>query len=140
MAEAGKSTEKRRHRAKSELGATRVAVGARLKKAAARELRKNGEKLAKALMDKALEGNVASAKMVVELAEEKKDEETPKKRRPRGLTLAQRLALEPSWDSLTPEQQKQSLIQSGLWDFEHDCRKGEWVPSFEERMAGWEPG
>ena len=125
MAEAGKSTHTKRHRAKSEPGSTRVAGGARLKKAAAQQLRKNGVQLAKALMDKALEGNVASARMVVELAEVK-EEEKPK-RRPRGLTEAQRLAMQPEWGSLSREEQKRILIRRGEWDFEHDCREGEWV-------------
>jgi len=135
MAEAERSTRKKKpHGAKSEASATRGTGGVRLKKAAAQQLRKNGEKLAKALMDKALGGSVASAKMVVELAEGKKTEEKPKKKQRRGLSQAQRLAMEPSWDSLTPEQQKQTLIESGLWDFEHDCRRGEWVPTLEEQI------
>jgi hypothetical protein len=104
MAEAGRSTQKRRHRVKSEPGSTRVAGGARLKKAAAQQLRKNGVQLAKALMDKALEGSVASARMVVELAEVK-EEEKPKKRRPRGLTEAQRLAMEPQWEKTGPSKE-----------------------------------
>jgi hypothetical protein len=98
-----------------------------LKRAAAKEVKKHGQKLAETLMVKALKGDVASARMVVTLAETKEGEAPKPKRRRRGLSLAQRLALEPSWDSLTPEQQKQSLIRSGNWDFAHDCQLGDWM-------------
>jgi hypothetical protein len=97
-----------------------------LKKEAARQVTKNSGKLAEVLMEKALKGHIASAKLVVELAEAPVGEEVKPRRKKRGLSEAQRLALEPRWDSLTPEQQKQSLIRSGEWDFERDCRKGEW--------------
>jgi hypothetical protein len=112
---------------------------ARLKKAAARQVKKKGEELAETLMNKALRGDVASAKMVVGLAETKAepDEKKPKWPRRREPSMALRLAREPQWNDLTPEQQKQSLIRSGLWDFEHDCRKGEWNRSELEEVE-WE--
>ncbi len=68
-----------------------------LRKEAAKQVKKKGGELVKVLMDKALEGNVASAKMVVELAETKPGEEQKPKKRRRGLSTAQRWALEPEW-------------------------------------------
>jgi hypothetical protein len=68
-----------------------------LKKEAARQVAAKSGKLVDALMEKALKGDVASAKMVVTLAETKEGAGKPKKRRKRGLSTAQRLALEPPW-------------------------------------------
>jgi hypothetical protein len=107
---------------------------ARLKKEAAKQVKQKSKELVDALMEKALQGHVASAKLVVELAEAQPVEGAKPKPRRRGLSEAERLALEPSWDSLTPEQQKQILIRDGEWDLAHDCRKGEWVPTLEEQI------
>ncbi|MFZ0394932.1 MAG: hypothetical protein WBE72_12270 [Terracidiphilus sp.] len=69
----------------------------RLKKAAARQVGRNCGKLTKLLMDKALEGNLDSVKLLVTLAEPKKGSEKPVKKR-RGPSLAERIAAEPLWE------------------------------------------
>ena len=65
----------------------------RLRCAADRRVGKNSEKLADLLTEKALAGDLAYAKALVGLADAKKPERVKR----RGLSLAQRLALEPPW-------------------------------------------
>jgi hypothetical protein len=101
-----------------------VGGAVRLQKAASRAVGRNSRKLTQMLLDKALAGNVESTKLLVALAEPKKTEEKPKKKR-RGLTEAQRLALEPAWDTLSPEEQKRILIRNGDWSHEHNCPTAE---------------
>jgi len=67
-----------------------------LRQAVNRHVNEKAERIASALADKALTGNAAAAKAMVELAEGRKPE--PEKEKKRGLTLAQRLAMEPQWD------------------------------------------
>lgn len=78
-------------------GQTAATDGAEaLKKAADREVARNSKKLAEVLRKKAMEGDLASTKLLVTLAENKKPiEEAAEK--PSGPTLAQRWAAEPPW-------------------------------------------
>jgi hypothetical protein len=78
-----------------------------LKKEAAKQVRKKSKELVGALMEKALQGHVASAKLVVELAEVQPVEEAKAKRKKRGLSEAERLALEPPWVDPNPKPERQ---------------------------------
>jgi hypothetical protein len=73
-----------------------------LQRAAAALVRLNSEELSKVLLKKAREGSLGSLKLLVTLAERKKPREKPVKK-PRGLTLAQQLAMEPEWEEGMPE-------------------------------------
>ena len=68
----------------------------RLQEAADRRVGRNSEKLADLLEFKALEGNLASMKVLVMLAGRKKPRPEPVKK-PRWPSLAMRLAAEPAW-------------------------------------------
>jgi hypothetical protein len=74
-----------------------------LKREAAKQVKKNSEKLAEVLMGRALKGHVASAKLVVQLAEQKKTDAEPKIRRRREPSMARWLALQPQWEDPAPE-------------------------------------
>jgi hypothetical protein len=67
-----------------------------LKRAADKRVGRNSEKLADLLTEKALEGDLASARVLVGLAERKKPREKQVKKR-RGPSLAERLVAEPEW-------------------------------------------
>jgi hypothetical protein len=68
----------------------------RLRQAADRRVSRNSEKLADLLTNKALAGDLASAKALFGLAAGKKPIPEPVKKR-RGPSYAQRLAAEPKW-------------------------------------------
>jgi hypothetical protein len=68
----------------------------RLKKAANRQVARKSEELAEVLMNKALEGRVESARLLVTLAEKKKPQEKPQKKS-HGLKLIDLLESEPEW-------------------------------------------
>jgi hypothetical protein len=74
----------------------------RLKKAADRVLGRNSAKLANLLLDKAVEGKLEGARLLVKLAESKKPPVKPK-RTWDGKTLAEMLASEPEW--VEPEEE-----------------------------------
>jgi hypothetical protein len=89
-------------------GGTRARKGGaeRLQEAADRRLGRNSERLANLLEVKALEGNLASMKVLVMLAERKKPRPEPVKK-PRGPSLAERLAMERPWREVREEGQEQ---------------------------------
>lgn len=66
-------------------------------KAADQQVKENCGKLSKLLADKALEGNISSARLLIMLAERKKPREEPVKRARRP-SLAMRWAAEPKWE------------------------------------------
>jgi hypothetical protein len=68
----------------------------RLRQAADKRVGRISEKLADLLSDKALKGDLASARVLFGLAERKKPIQEPVKKR-RGPGLAERLAAEPEW-------------------------------------------
>jgi len=68
-----------------------------LHQAADKQVYEISEKLAEMLKKKALKGDLASAKTLVGLAERKKPQPEPKKKR-RGPSMAERLAAEPEWE------------------------------------------
>jgi len=68
----------------------------RLRQAADRRVGRNSNELADLLTEKALAGDLASAKVLVGLAERKKPRAEPVKKR-RGPTDAELLAMEPPW-------------------------------------------
>jgi hypothetical protein len=68
----------------------------RLRQAADKRVGRNSEKLADLLTEKALDGDLASAKTLFGLAAGKKPIPEPVKKR-RGLSYAERLAAEPEW-------------------------------------------
>lgn len=68
----------------------------RLREAADKQVGLNSDKLADLLTKKALEGDLASTKVLVGLAERKKPKPVRKRKR-RGPSLAERLAAEPEW-------------------------------------------
>ena len=63
-------------------------------------------KIAEALVENAIHGSVAGAKLVADLTGAMKvpKKEPPKKKKRRGLTYAQQLALDPPWVPTTPEE------------------------------------
>ena len=68
----------------------------RLKKAADRQVARKSSELAELLMNKALEGKVESARLLVTLAEKKKPQDKPQKKR-HGVKLIDLLESEPEW-------------------------------------------
>ena len=68
----------------------------RLRQAADKRVGRNSEKLADLLTEKALDGNLASAKVLLALTGAKKPIQEPVKKR-RGPSLAELLAAEPEW-------------------------------------------
>jgi hypothetical protein len=75
----------------------------RLRQAADRRVGRNSEELADLLTKKALAGDLASTKVLVALAEQKKPSPEPKKKR-RGPSRAEQLAAEPEWRGEGEEQ------------------------------------
>jgi hypothetical protein len=67
-----------------------------LRVAADRQLGQNSDKIAAALGQKAADGDLNSAKFLVAVAGKKERKNTRKKRS--GLSVAQKLALEPQWE------------------------------------------
>lgn len=67
-----------------------------LRQEADKQVGLNSEKLADLLAQKALEGDLASTKMLLGLAENKKPRAKPGKKR-RGPSLAEQLTAEPEW-------------------------------------------
>ena len=63
-------------------------------------------RIAEALVDNAIHGSVAGAKLIADLtgAKNPPKKEPPKKKKRRGLTYAQQLALDPPWVPTTPEE------------------------------------
>jgi hypothetical protein len=74
-----------------------------LRQAADKRVSRISEKLADLLEGKALEGDLASTKVLFGLAEHKQPIPAPVKRR-RGLSPAERLAAEPQWQGEEEEQ------------------------------------
>ena len=68
----------------------------RLKKAADRQVARKSAELAELLMDKALEGKLESARLLVTLAEKKKPQDKPQKKR-HGVKLIDLLESDPEW-------------------------------------------
>jgi len=93
-------------------GETAATDGAEeLKQAVDKEVGRKSKKLAKVLMDKAMEGDLASAKLLVTLAESKRPiKEVAQK--PTGPTLAQRLAAEPPWTGPLPGEKRRIETES----------------------------
>ena len=66
-----------------------------MRQAADRRVGEKSEELANLLTEKALTGDLACTKALVDLADGKKPEPVKKRR---GLTVAERLAREPQWE------------------------------------------
>ena len=75
--------------------ATRKSGAEKLRQEADRRVGKNSVELADLLTQKALTGDLAYTKALVDLADGKKPEPVKKRR---GLTVAERLAREPQWE------------------------------------------
>jgi hypothetical protein len=82
-----------------------------LKRAADKRVGRNSEVLADLLTKKALEGDLASARVLVGLAERKKPREKQVKKR-RGPSLAERLVAEPEWQG--PHEEKDVTDGEGV--------------------------
>jgi hypothetical protein len=92
------STTKTKGRAPASGEETAVADGTELlRRAADRRLFKDWEELAGVIAGKALKGDLASAKMLVGLAEGKKPDPEPAEE-PCGPSLAEMLAADPQWE------------------------------------------
>jgi hypothetical protein len=92
----GKTTKHKAVNRASRGSAARKDGAEQLRQAADRRVSRISEKLADLLEGKALEGDLASTKVLFGLAERKKPIPAPVKRR-RGLSPAQRLGAEPQW-------------------------------------------
>lgn len=68
-----------------------------LMRAADRQVKRNCKKLSQLLVDKAMEGNIGSARLLFMLAERKKPREKPVKKS-RWASLAMKWAAEPKWE------------------------------------------
>jgi len=73
----------------------------RLQRHAARLVMQNSGTLSDALLEKAKKGDVSSIRLLIRLAERKRPRAKPVKK-PRGLTWAQQLALDPPWQGPIP--------------------------------------
>jgi len=83
--------ETRRRRKKKEPGEVHPATE-RVRRAAARAVGRNCRELTQMLLGKALKGDLASAKMLLELAEQMKS------KKKKGPSAVERLLLEPVWE------------------------------------------
>jgi len=92
----GTTTNRKREGARREKAARMDGVE-RLRMAADRALGRNVKKLSDRLAQRAVDGNLASLRVLVMLAEGKKPRPEPVKK-PRGPSRAQRLASEPEWE------------------------------------------
>ena len=92
----GKTSGKNKGKRASREKTARMDGAERLRLAADRLVGLNSEKLAVVLTNKALGGDVATAKALVGLAEVKKPRAEPVKKR-RGPSLAEQLMAEPQW-------------------------------------------
>lgn len=100
------STTKNGTRKRASRGKTTRTDGAeRLRQAADKLVGRNSKKLADLLTNKALEGDLASTRVLVGLAERKKPKAEPVKKR-RGPGMAERLAAEPKWQKLPERKQE----------------------------------
>ena len=90
------STTKHRGRERANGKTARKDGAERLRQAADRRVGRISEKLADLLTNKALAGDLASARVLFGLAERKKPMQEPEKKR-RGAGLAARWAAEPEW-------------------------------------------
>ncbi len=86
----------------------------RLRQEADRRVGRNSKQLADLLTEKALGGDLASAKVLVGLAERKKPRPEPVKKR-RGPSEAELLAIEPEWQG---ELEEDSAETGGGWNGE----------------------
>jgi hypothetical protein len=89
-------TTKSRRRERADRNTARKDGAEQLHQAADRRLGRISEKLAELLTNKALEGDLASARVLFGLAERKKPIQEPVKKR-RGPGPAARFAVEPAW-------------------------------------------
>jgi len=88
--------QRRKQEEKKKRGAPRSPSLVKLQKTAARAVKKQSKELVDVLMKDALKGDVSSTRMLVSLTEGEAMQEKPKRKR-RGLSEAQRLAMEPEW-------------------------------------------
>jgi hypothetical protein len=93
--------------------------GATLRRALGELVTKESKKIARAVVNQTIAGNMTGARIITALTDAE-NPPAPKKRKRRGLSEAERLALEPSWDDTPPEEQKRILIASRMWCFECD--------------------
>jgi hypothetical protein len=100
------STTKHRRRERAKGKTPRKDGAERLHQAADRRVGRISEKLADLLTEKALKGDLASARVLFGLAERKKPIQDLVKKR-RGPGLAERLAAEPEW------QEAEGTVDSG---------------------------
>ncbi|HEV2485443.1 MAG TPA: hypothetical protein VGT08_07920 [Terracidiphilus sp.] len=71
--------------------------GEQLRTAVEKLVAEQSEKIAQALIDKTIEGNMTGARLLVDLSGAKSPQTKPPKKR-RGLTTAQRLAMDKPWE------------------------------------------
>jgi hypothetical protein len=115
-------------------------AGANLRRAVDKLVSENTEKIAQALVNQTIAGNMAGARLVTALTGAEKpptqpkksrarEEKTPARKWPRRTepSMAALLAAQPSWDDTPPEEQKRILIGLHKWCFacdgpSDDCR------------------
>ncbi|MGD0522593.1 MAG: hypothetical protein ABSA48_15160 [Terracidiphilus sp.] len=102
------ATNKRKRKRASREKTARKNGAERLRLAVDRRLGLNSETLAVLLTNKALRGDVVTTKALVEIAEGKKPRPEPKKKR-RGPSLAEQLAMEPQWQ----DEQEEGCAETG---------------------------
>jgi hypothetical protein len=109
-------------------------AGANLRRAVDKLVSENTEKIAQALVNQTIAGNMAGARLVTALTGAEKpptqpkksrarEEKTPARKWPRRTepSMALRLAMEPPWEGLTPEERERSIAANGLWC--HNCNR-----------------
>jgi hypothetical protein len=125
MADAGQGRGSGKKRGAKKRSGARATGRARLQKAAQKEMGKNSGKLAKVLVDKALAGDLNSAKMLLMLTDPKTDAEGPRETETLGPSVAEQLAKEKEWEDVPLEERRRVLIELGQWG-----------PELEEGEAG----
>jgi hypothetical protein len=116
MAEGGQGSGKRKKRSGKKGSGTGSTGRVRLQKAVQKEMGKNSGRLAKVLIDKALAGDVPTARMLLMLTDPKTTAEETQEERLHGPTAAELLAREPSWDETPFEEKKRILMERGEWE------------------------
>jgi hypothetical protein len=95
-------------------------AAARLRQAVENLVTQESDKIARALVNQTIAGNMTGARILTALTDAEKPIEK-KKRKRRGPSEAMRLAMEPPWEGLTPEERERSIAANGIWCYKCQC-------------------
>jgi hypothetical protein len=99
-------------------------AGTSLRRAIDKAVSRDCEKIAQALVDQTIAGNMTGARLITALTDAEKPP-APKVKKRRGPSEAMRLAMEPPWEGLTREERERDRLANGLWCCECNCPRHE---------------